>query len=409
MNTSELKTKLAEEMSDLAPNRLDELLQMCDERAPAPSAVKTPRPRRIMPRIMAAAAVFVLLLGGILGYYVMDASRCVVMVDVNPSVSMEVNRLNRVKNVVPLNADAAALLEDMDLENMSLDRAVEALTSAMIDKEYLSDVQNAMLVSVENASAERAEALCKKVVSTVEETAQTNEFHTAVLYQRLSDDADIQAQAERLNVSAGKVALVDTMAAQMEDWAIERLSTLPIQDLLFLADKCGVEFKNASLFGTVSSSGYSSIDAAAAIALESAGSSGLSAADCTATLDSRDGELAYVVRFSDGRYTYRYTISAKSGAVLDSEQIAEGVGQSGSGGTVTPPQPPEEETPSLIDPMDALNRVLGLVNHVVGEVENPNVQTEWIGDTPVYHISFTLSGQEYNFYVDARTGDIVWR
>ena len=67
MNTSELKTKLAEEMSDLAPNRLDELLQMCDERAPAPPAVKTPRPRQIMPRIMAAAAVFVLLLGGILG------------------------------------------------------------------------------------------------------------------------------------------------------------------------------------------------------------------------------------------------------------------------------------------------------------------------------------------------------
>lgn len=391
-------------MSDLAPNRLDELLQMCDDRAPAPSAAKAPRPRRIMPRIMAAAAVFVLLLGGIFGYYVMDASRCVVTVDVNPSVSLEVNRLNRVKAVTPLNADAVALLEDVELENMSLRRAVETLTSAMIDKDYLSDAQNALLVSVENAGDARAQALCEKVAVAADDTAQEHRFHTAALCQKLPGDEDTLSRAEALNVSPGKAVLADTMAAQLEDWDAERLSALPVQDMLFLADKCGVVFENASLFGTVSSSGYNSADAAAATALENAGSSGLSSADCTATFDSRDGELVYVVRFSDGGYAYSYTVSAKSGEILDESKTPEGTAQGGSGGTATGDTPP-----NLIDPMEALGRVLALVNHVVGEIENPNVQTEWHGDTPVYHISFELDGRPYNFYVDARSGDILWR
>ncbi len=72
MRADELKKRLTEELSDMAPNRLDDLLRACEEsnRAPRPAEVQphlaeAPRPRRSMPRLLAAAAVFVLLLGGI--------------------------------------------------------------------------------------------------------------------------------------------------------------------------------------------------------------------------------------------------------------------------------------------------------------------------------------------------------
>lgn len=413
MNTSELKTKLAEEMSDLAPDRLDDLLRACEDRAPAPPVVEAPpRPRRSMPRILAAAAVFVLLLGGILGYCAMDASRCIVTVDVNPSISLTVNRFNRVKEVTPLNADAAALLDGVDLKDSRLQHAVEALTTVLIDQDYLNSTQNAMLVSVENATAGRAEALCEKVVSTVEETAKAHLFQTAVLYQWISGETDIQAAAEALNVSVGKAMLADALAAQMEDWPVDRLSMLSIQDLLFLADTRGVTFENASLFGTVSTTGYCDGDAAAGIALENAGLSGGSAPDCTASFDSCDGELVYIVCFSDGTYAYRYTISAKSGTILDvtrtGGEAEAGPEQNSSGSTVPSPvqSPVTEETSSRIDPMDALRHVLEFVHHTVEEIQNLNIQTEWIENTPVYRISFEIGGREYQFYVNVYTNDI---
>lgn len=412
MNTSELKTKLAEEMSDLAPDRLDDLLRACEDRAPAPRVVEaTQRPRRRMPRILAAAAVFVLLIGGILGYRAMDASRCVLTFDVNPSVSLTVNRFNRVREVTPLNADAEALLDDVALKGARLGKAVQTLTTALIDENYLSGRKNAMLVSVENATAERAEALCEKVVSAVEDTAKAHLFQPAVLYQRISGEMDLQEAAETWNVSVGKAVLTDVLAAQMEDCPAERLSTLSIQDLLFLADVRSITFENASLFGTVNRFGYQNSDAAAVTALESAGLSGSSAPDFTVSFDGCDGELAYVVCFSDGTYLYRYVISATSGAILDVMQTGgttEPEPSNGASGTQSdiPPQPLPEETPGLIDPMDALKHVLRLVHRTVEEIQNLNIQTEWIENTPYYRISFEIDGQTYQFYVNAHTDDI---
>lgn len=413
MNTSEIKTKLEEEMSDLAPNRLDDLLSACEDRECAPRVAAAPqRPRRSMPRILAAAAVFVLLIGGILGYRALDGDRCVVTVDVNPSVSLTVNRFNRVKEVTPLNADAAALLDDIALNGTRLRRAMETLTAALIEQDYLSGMQNAMLVSVENVSAERAAALCEKVVSAVEDTAETHLFHTAVLYQRISGETDLQAEAEALNVSVGKAVLADALAAQMEDCPAERLSTLSIRDLLFLADARGVTFENASLFGTVNSLGYCRSDAAAAAALKNAGLSGADLPDFTVSFDSRDGELVYIVSFSDGTYAYRYAISAARGTILDMARTggeAEPVPEQNHSDSAVQPPPQvtaPEETPNLADPMDALKRVLGLVHHTVEEVQNLNVQTEWVENTPFYRISFEIGGREYQFYVNARADDI---
>lgn len=401
MRADELKQKLTEELSDMAPNRLDDLLRACEEseRTPRPVEVQprpaeTRRPRRRMPQILATAAAFVLLIGGILGYRAIDASRCVLTFDVNPSVSLTVNGFNRVKEVTPLNADAQALLEHVDLQGMPLGKTVRTLTAALIDENYLSDRQNAMLVSVENATDGRAEALNEKVASAVADTAKAHLFRAAVLCQRISGETDIRTEAETWNVSAGKAALVAAMSAQIEDCPAERLSTLSIQDLLFLVDARDVTLENVSLFGTVNSLGYHDSAAAAAIALKNAGLSGSSESDVMVSIDSRDGALVYIVGFSNGTYAYRYAISAASGAILDVMQTAETA------------QPSPEETQGLIDPMDALKHVLAFVHYTVEEIQNLNIQTEWVENTPFYRISFEVGGQEHHFYVNARTDDI---
>ena len=416
MRADELKQKLTEELSDMAPNRLDDLLRACEEseRAPRPVEVQprpaeAPRPRRSMPRLLAAAAVFVLLLlGGILGYCAMDASRCIVTVDVNPSVSLTVNRFNRVKEVTPGNEDAQALLDGVDLTGMRLRSALEKLTALLMENDYLSGTENAMLVSVENAAAGRAEALCKRVVASVGETTKEKLFQPAVLCQQISGENDLQSVAETLHVSVGKAALAEALAAQIEGSSAERLSTLPIRELLYLADAEGVTLQNTSVFGTVNRVGYCDRADAIRIALANAGLSGTDAPGATAVPDGRDGELVYIVCFGDETQSYRYTISAKGGAVLDAVQTGEGeqTDPKQSGASSPSVQQPQESTQGLIGPEAALERALAFVHRAMTEAENANVELLWIGGRPVYRVTFELDGQTHSFYVDARTDDL---
>lgn len=417
MKVSELEHRLEAEMSDLAPNRLDDLLNACEDRAGVPRPVEVSRrPRRNLPRILAAAAIFILLIGGALGYHALDASRCVLTFDVNPSVSLTVNRFNRVREVMPLNADAEALLETVNLKGARLEKAVQMLTTALVDESYLSGMQNAVVVSVEDATDARAEALCKKVVNAIEETAMDHWFHSAVLYQRISGENDLHSVAESLNVSVGKAALAATLAAQLENTSTERLSALPVQDLLFLVKTRDIAFENADLFGTVNSLSYHDSDAAAAIALKNAGLSDVPDSDITASFDGRDGELVYIVSFSDGTWSYCYTISAKSGAILEMVQTSGDTGSapelehnSGGGGAAQPdvkPQTQPEDTTELVGIDDVLTHVLQFVHRTLAEVQNPNVELQWINGRPVYCVSFEAGGQTHQFYVDARTNDI---
>lgn len=415
MRADELKKRLTEELSDMAPNRLDDLLRTCEEseRAPRPAEVQprpaeAPRPRRSMPRLLAAAAVFVLLLlGGILGYRAMDASRCIVTVDVNPSVSLTVNRFNRVKEVTPGNEDAQALLDGVDLTGMRLRSALEKLTALLMENDYLSGTENAMLVSVENAAAGRAEALCKRVVASVGETTKEKLFQPAVLCQQISGENDLQSVAETLHVSVGKAALAEALVAQIEGSSAERLSTLSIRELLYLADSESVTLQNTSVFGTVNRVGYCDRADAIRIALANAGLSGTDAPEATATPDGRDGELVYIVCFGDETQSYRYTISAKGGAVLDAVQTGEGeqTDPEQSGASSPSAQQPES-TQGLIGPEAALERALAFVHRAMTEAENTNVELLWIDGRPVYRVTFELDGQTHSFYVDARTDDL---
>lgn len=119
--------------------------------------VSAPQPvpahRRPVWKPLAAAAEFVLLIGGIFGYRALDRSVCTVIVDINPSVTLTVNRLGRVKAMDTGNADADALLADIDLAGARTQDALDTLTDALTDADYLTDADNTLLVTVEGASA----------------------------------------------------------------------------------------------------------------------------------------------------------------------------------------------------------------------------------------------------------------
>ena len=208
---------------------------------------------RLVWKPLAAAAVFVLLLGGIFGYRALDKNVCTVIVDINPSVTLTVNRLGRVKAMDTGNADAAALLADVDLAGKRTQDALGTLADALAGANYLTDADNTLLVTVEGASAARAQKLGRTVYDAV-------------------------------------------------------------QDLLVLAETYDVTFDAAQLYGTVSRDGYRSEDDVRAIVGFDAA---VDPADCTQELTQYGGQLAYRVRFAAADGEYCYTIAARTGEILD--------------------------------------------------------------------------------------------
>ena len=401
MKPEEIKTRLRDEMADLAPDRLEDLLAACDaqpqDTTPQSVPVPMPAPRRPVWKPLAAAAVFVLLLGGIFGYRALDQSVCTVIVDINPSVTLTVNRLGRVKAVNTGNTDAAALLADTDLQGERTQDALGTLTDALVDADYLTDADNTLLVTVEGASAAWAQKLGKAVYDAAQASAQQQQFSAAVLCQQAADTDQVRTDADTWQVSPGKAALAETIALQTQLDTAQALSALPVQDLLVLAETYDVTFDTAQLYGTVSRDGYRSEDDVRAIV---GGDAAVDPAGCTQELTQYGGRLAYRVRFAAADGEYCYTIAARTGEILD-VQRPEKPAQ-----TPDTPDSPTDPTDSEISISEALRRVLQELGVSLPEIRDVDVRRVQVSGRDAYHITFTANGKPYSFYVDTHDGDI---
>ena len=400
MKPEEIKTRLRDEMADLAPDRLEDLLAACDAQPQDTAPQSVPRP---VWKPLAAAAVFVLLLGGIFGYRALDKNVCTVIVDINPSVTLTVNRLGRVKAVDTGNADAAALLTDVDLAGKRTQDALGTLADALADADYLTDADNTLLVTVEGASAARAQKLGRAVYDAAQASAQQRQFSAAVLCQQAADAEQTRTDADAWQVSPGKAALAETIALQTQLDTAQALSALPVQDLLVLAETYDVTFDAAQLYGTVSRDGYRSEDDVRAIV---GGDAAVDPANCTQELTQYGGQLAYRVRFAAADGEYCYTIAARTGDILDVQRPEKPAQTPEAPAKPDVPGGPTDPTDSEISISEALHRVLQELGISLPEIRDVDVQRVHVGDRDAYHITFTANGKPYSFYVDTHDGDI---
>ena len=103
----------------------------------------------------AAACLCVAVLGGGVSFYQNHRVDSVIGIDVNPSIELSVNRNEKVLQANPLNEDAETILDDMNLKNVDLDIAVNALIGSMVRNGYLDELDNAILVTVSNENEKR--------------------------------------------------------------------------------------------------------------------------------------------------------------------------------------------------------------------------------------------------------------
>lgn len=214
-NQDDIERHLKSAMDTLTPNVLDKIdLTTPQELYVGPSRrVKMYRRLRTAGLAAAACLCAVVLSSGIAAYQ-NSRVESIIGIDVNPSIELSVNRKEKVLKAEPLNEDAEVILDDMDLENVDLDIAVNALIGSMVRNGYLTELDNAILVTVANDDTKKASVLRQDVVIDIEESLEAHQVQAVVYDQQASEDDAIRELAGTYGISYGKAYFLQELVAE---------------------------------------------------------------------------------------------------------------------------------------------------------------------------------------------------
>ena len=335
MINTDLEQKIRTAVEHAAPDQLDSILSSCDEQKGAINMTdnnkKTnrnknhvrSRSKSVFSAVAAAAAVFLLFVISfptIRGTF-FSPDYSVVMLDVNPSLSMNVDENEKVLSVEALNDDAKEILGSMDLKGTSLETAVNAVIGSMLQKGYLSDIQNSILVSVENKDADRSARLQEQISRIISQAVANSSMDAAVLSQTISDDnADLAELAEKYSISLGKTALIQEVVNQKPGTTFESLASMSINEIALIISSNNVSADSVTQTGTASDKAYIGEENARTKACEHAGVAAGDVIKSEVKLDSEHGIMIYEVEFKTADMECEYEINACTGEVVDFEK-----------------------------------------------------------------------------------------
>lgn len=379
MRKENIEQRLRHEFSDIAPNRLDELLAAVDELPEDDTVInftqEVKKRRSPLKAVLSAAAALLLIVGAAGLYTNLSADRYIVAVDVNPAVELRVNGFDRISAVTLKNDDAKALIDESDLKGKNVSDAVDVLTEKLCGDGYLTENSNGVLVSVQGGN----EALCTKIVGSVEKATERAGFNYAVLYQSLDDDAD------------GKTELIAKLSGKLDNFDIEELTKLSVQELIFLAESLDSLPDKTELYGKLN--GYLSAE-------DAKHGAGVDSASAAQSIIRYAEQLAYEIVYTEDGTTHKYIVSASTGEVLAHEKH----GKSDSSSSGKKDDNKDDGLLSADDILKIFKKTFGFVDAVLDDV---HVTRSTRNGEPVYIVTYKVFGVTRSAVFDARTAEML--
>lgn len=444
MTDQELEQKLRTALEHAAPDDFQGVLNRISpktrtEQTPIPfEAAARKKKRRWAPLAAAACLALVAAAGGGGWYLQNNTVASVVSLDVNPSVTLNVNSKEKVLSAVPVNEDGGDILAGMDLTGVQLDVAMNAIVGALLTQGYVDELANSILITVEDDDAGRGARLQQELTDQTDAILANTSVNGAILSQTIQNSQQLQELSDTYGITTGKAALIQTIVDTGNSLhTFEELVGLSINDLNLLYTSLTTAPAEPSTGGGTSGSGtaetapaiqssgqasdsaYIGVEAAKSAAFAHAG---LDAAQVTmgeVDFDYEDGRMVYELEFYANGAEYEYDIDASTGAVVKSSQeggrtqtsssagsggasgnVSSGAGsgtaQSGAGGTATD-----------IGREDALAAALNHAGVSQDQVYDLEVKREYDDGRLEYEIEFKTGGWEYEYTISAADGAIL--
>ena len=395
MTNKKMEQRLAAALEKTAPDDVSGVLSRCEARKGTVIPMTTKKTvNRKWTTLVAACLVVMLLCGGGVFYQQAHAVASVVSLDVNPSIELKVSRNEKVLACVPLNEDAKAILADMsngaDLKGAKLDVAVNAIVGSLVRNGYLDSISSAIMISVEDKDAARAEKLQRELTSAVDGVLQTSEAKAAVLTQTLTQDAAREQQARENNISTGKAALVNRVLTINPSLKFDALAKLSVEELKDLAEAGAPAMPIGK-------------DAAAYAAEQYAGTAALDSV--TAEVDSEldESPAHYEVELHTAWGEFEYLVDAYTGKVLSGQKDLLATAPAGDE-TAKPTAP---SGGADIGHAKAKSIALNHAGVSENEAYDMDIELDDEDGTLVYEVEFKSGNMEYSYEINAATGAIL--
>ena len=394
MTNEKMEQRLASAVEKTAPDDVGGVLSRCETRKG--TVINMPimkTAKRKWTILVAACLAVVLLAGGGVLYQQANAVASVVSLDVNPSIELKVNSSEKVLVCTPLNDDAKAILADMgegaDLKGAKLDVAVNAIVGSLVRNGYLSSISSAIMISVEDKNADRAQKLQQELASAVDVALQTGESKASVLTQTVQQNAELDQQARENNISTGKAALVNRVLALNSTLKFEELAAFSVGELKDLIEAGAPAMpigKDKALDIAVKAFGNTTSDQ-------------ISYSEVDAELDEPPAHYEVEIITQSGE-EFEYKIDAYTGVILETKREA-------ADGTETPSG--DSSFPTLGSTNYA--KVKAIILKYLGISENNiydmDIKLELEDGTLVYEVEFKSDHIEYSFKINAATGVVL--
>ncbi len=356
-----------------------------------------------------AAAVVLMLTGAVVLTGVIRAvSSTVIALDVNPSLEIEVNGRDRVKEIRALNEEAVIVIGDMDFKDVDLDVAVNALIGSMLQKGYLSTDQNSILISVDAKNEKTAAALKESISADISALLQNSNIEASIITQTFDKSPAGETSAD--GISAARAALIDKIIASgLTDaegaaYTYERLSGLKVHELKLILESKSQTVAGIEASGTASEGGLIGKDRALAIALEEAGVTQADATRIEVEIDvsKKTQTIFYEVEFRVGTVKYEYELIATTGEIVEKEMEHDDDDDRPVNDKIDGDMTTGDRYISIEEATAIAYAHAGVTS---GRDLDRELKTE--NGRTVYEVEFEIDRRDYDYVIDAESGAIL--
>lgn len=247
MQEKDIRQKLNQELEQMAPDMLNKILQtpiepvknereLFGRNKPLFKEKRDIRQYFIAPAIVAIAACIVIAVMILRPVTTPKNTNLAfqIIVDVNPSISIDVDKDGIVRKVSAGNKDAKKIVKQVR-EKLNKDtgytEAVELVVKKLNKNGYLDKKKNAMLLSVVSNDREQVKEEARNVKSVTKQIIEKRNIKCKTLYQNCDITDEVKKVSQKNDVSFGK-AILCMKLAEKEKISVKKMCSQNIDTLI---------------------------------------------------------------------------------------------------------------------------------------------------------------------------------
>lgn len=307
--------------------------------------------------------------------------------DVNPSIEIITNRLDRVVEIKPLNNDARDLLEDFDPGNRNLESTVNDLVDLLILTGHIRGGEdNIVMITVKDDSVDSR--LVNKVNQAIQAMLENKQIEATILNQAIAS-SDRDANQTGVQLATKRIQEMD------ERLTAEEIESMTVKELIQYSNKNNIAIE--SLFRVVAGNINESTSSGAVISREKAKEIALEQVNgeiIKIELDDLhdDDDPEYEIKILADGVIYEIEIDAYTGRVVKFERDDDDDSE------------PGRKNNNLITEEEASRIALELADGEIVKLKLDDDDDD--DDDPEYEIKVNKDGVIYEIKIDARTGEV---